>query len=127
MCESEQRQLSLFIDAGEERTGYVYALISHNRIAVKIGWTGRTPRRRGGELRADGQMLCWWPGDQFDEQRLHREMEAHRLAGNREWFALDPEVIRFLIAQCQQHDFPQALRLLRSLPLTTVQLPATAA
>lgn len=115
MCENGTRQLPLFVDPGEERRGYVYVLISHMRTAFKIGFTSRAPHRRGGELRKDGQMLCWWPGDRHDEQRLHDQLEARRLVGNQEWYDIRPDTLRFLIGKCQEGNFPQALKLLRNL------------
>ncbi len=84
------------------------------RTGFKIGFTDRPPRRRGGELRTL-QMLCWWPGDRFDEQRLHQQLEPFRLAGNREWYEVRPDTLAFMIGQCQRYDFPQGLRLLQDL------------
>jgi hypothetical protein len=106
--------MALFPSPGEEKRGYLYAGISHMRTAVKFGFTDRPPRRRGGELR-HFQMLCWWPGDRFDERRLHQELEALRLPGNREWYQITPEIVSFLVQKCQEGDFPQGLRVLQNL------------
>ncbi len=116
MCQPDpDQQPRLFVDPGEDRRGYVYLLIAHTRAAFKVGYTADSPRRRGGELRRDGQMLCWWPGDQFDERRLHHELEPYRLPGNREWFEVRAATMPFLLGQCQRYDFPQGVRLLQAL------------
>ncbi len=116
MCQPDpDQQPRLFIDPGEERRGYVYLLIAHNRTAFKVGYTSRAPRRRGGELKQDGQMLCWWLGDHHDEQRLHSDLEVRRLLGHQEWYAIAPDTLAFLLEQCQRYDFPQGVRLLQDL------------
>jgi hypothetical protein len=118
----DHRQMALFPSPGDEKRGYLYAGVSHMRTTVKFGYTSRPPRRRGGELR-DFDLLCYWPGDRYDEQRVHRELEPWRVLGNQEWYALTPEIHAFLVQKCQEGNFPRGLRILRNL----TEVPAQAA
>jgi len=63
------------------------------RLYIKIGWTARPIKRRGGELRAIPIMAI--PGSRLLEKRLHRRYAALR-QGDSEWFWPDDLLINDL-------------------------------
>lgn len=108
----KEQQLSFFPNL-TQRSGYIYAVISNYSTAIKFGYTAN-PRRRGGEYR-DGVMLCHWPGDLADEQRIHDQLAPWRLHDNREWYQVTPEIVWFLVNKCLEGNFPRGLRRLRNI------------
>ena len=53
-------------------------------VRIKIGYTERPPRRRGGELKTE--VIYAEPGDELAERREHKRWSASRIGMSREWF-----------------------------------------
>lgn len=62
-------------------------------VRVKIGYTERPPRRRGGELKTE--VIYVQPGDEVAERREHRRWQANRI-GSTEWFEATPTLLVWL-------------------------------
>lgn len=67
----------------EPFVGKVYFMTDGLRI--KIGYTERPPKRRGGELKTE--VIYVMSGDELAERREHKRWEANRING--EWFEPD--------------------------------------
>ncbi len=69
---------------------------------IKIGWTARTPKKRGGELNVD--MLVTFGGGELDERRHHRMWSRYRI-GSSEWFRADKEILLWLTQQIEPNTY----------------------
>lgn len=83
---------------GVRPTEYVYVLVNKSMPGmVKIGMTTNTPAKRANEInRATGVPTPWVPiwwlkcyASGILEQRVHEHLSIHRVADNREMFAID--------------------------------------
>jgi len=86
-------------------SGFVYVLSNPCMPGmVKIGWTERHPANRARELQTTGVAepfkieFAFWSGWAAQiESMVHQALEAHRVAGNREFFQTEPFSAVFLI------------------------------
>ena len=62
-------------------------------VRVKIGYTERAPKRRGGELKTE--IIYVQPGDEVAERREHRRWARNRI-GSTEWFEATPTLLVWL-------------------------------
>lgn len=76
---------------------------------IKIGHTGRSARRRGGELRAFP--LFELAGGEQMEDRLHERFAKQRI-GDSEWFKPEGELLLWVIRRVCQEGNPRACALL---------------
>lgn len=85
-------------------------------LNIKIGFTSREPRRRGGELKA--RMILAVPGTMLDERRLHNTWRHLRI-GSSEWYRPGPRLLlsiqEQLARQCRCHHSQAGLAILREL------------
>lgn len=72
----------------KEAPGLVY--FAWSAPYIKIGYTERELKRRGGELKV--QMFLSVPGSRLDEKRLHRIYGSCRMGGG-EWFWPDARLV----------------------------------
>lgn len=77
-------------------------------IRIKIGYTERPPKRRGGELKLE--IIYIAPGDELAERREHKRWAANRI-GTTEWFEPDFTFIIWLALRVTPSD-TSALRAL---------------
>jgi hypothetical protein len=70
-------------------------------VRIKIGFTERPPRRRGGELKTE--VIWHMPGDEVTERREHRRWAASRI-GTTEWFEATPSLILWLALRVDRSD-----------------------
>lgn len=70
-------------------------------VRVKIGYTERQPRRRGGELKTE--VIYHMPGDETAERREHRRWATNRI-GNTEWFEATPSLLVWLAIRADRKD-----------------------
>lgn len=69
-------------------------------IRIKIGYTTRLPRRRGGELKTE--VLHFLPGDMFTERREHNRWRRCHIVG--EWFDATPLLLVWLSIRVDRSD-----------------------
>lgn len=72
-------------------TGRIYFMT--DGVRIKIGYTERPPRRRGGELKTE--VIYTVPGDELAERREHKRWSANRI-GMTEWFEADHTILVWL-------------------------------
>lgn len=70
-------------------------------IRIKIGYTDRPPRRRGGELKTE--MLLFIPGPPSTEDVEHMRWAELRM-GSTEWFNISFGLVRWLTARMDRDD-----------------------
>jgi len=70
-------------------------------VRVKIGYTERQPRRRGGELKTE--VIYFMPGDEVTERREHRRWESSRI-GATEWFEATQSLLVWLAIRVDRSD-----------------------
>src|SRR5262249_55719537 len=75
-------QDTLYPDLAPTRSGVYYLT---DGVRIKIGWSARPPRRRGGELKAE--FLLFIPDGETTEAREHARWASARI-GATEWFEL---------------------------------------
>ena len=69
-------------------------------IRVKIGYTERPPRRRGGELKTE--VIYFMPGDMATEHREHQRCDRCHITG--EWFEATPTLLVWLAIRVDRTD-----------------------
>jgi hypothetical protein len=79
---------------------------------IKIGFTTRSPRRRGGELAA--QILWAEPGDLGIEALRHQQWRRYRIPGT-EWFEASDELMLWLLLRMTGDGRTAALRAMEQL------------
>lgn len=102
-----------------------YVYYGTDGLNIKIGFTSREPRRRGGELRL--RMILTVPGTIFDERRLHSQWRHLRI-GNSEWYRPGPRLLlsiqEQLARQCQCAAAQEGLHVLREMLSNEPQVAA---
>jgi hypothetical protein len=79
-------------------------------IRVKIGYTERPPKRRGGELKTE--VIYTEPGDELAERREHKRWSASRVGISREWFEASRTMLVWLALRVDPHVNPASARAL---------------
>lgn len=102
-------QMTLMPDLPEPKGWVYFGLATDGRI--KIGFTRRPLKFRGGELRF--RLLVAIQGSEETERMYHRQYAAYRI-GESEWFHPAIPLLNELHALCVKHDQPGSARLLRS-------------
>jgi hypothetical protein len=74
-------------------------------VRIKIGYTERPPKRRGGELKTE--VIYVIPGDELAERREHNRWSANRI-GMTEWFEARYRIMVWLALQVNPADDPRA-------------------
>lgn len=85
------------------KPGWIYYVLTDGKI--KIGYSTNITRR----LRAyppGSEVLAVHPGTPDLEKQIHRDFDAHRVAG-REWFRPDPEILDHCERVVAEHGDPQ--------------------
>lgn len=102
-------QLTLLPDLREPDpfVGRVYFMT--DGVRIKIGYTERPPRRRGGELKTE--VIYTEPGDELAERREHKRWSANRI-GMTEWFEADHTILVWLALRVQPSTEASAVRAL---------------
>lgn len=103
-------QLTLLPDIEEPEPfiGRVYFMT--DGVRVKIGYTERPPRRRGGELKTE--VVYVMPGDELAERREHARWSASRVGISREWFEASRTMLVWLALRTDSDANPSAARAL---------------
>lgn len=70
-------------------------------VRVKIGYTERAPRRRGGELKTE--IIYAMSGDEVAERREHQRWADNRI-GKTEWFEATPSLLVWLAIRADRKD-----------------------
>lgn len=78
-------------------------------VRIKIGYTERPPRRRGGELKAE--VIYVMPGDELAERREHKRWSANRI-GMTEWFEGNHTILVWLALRTNLSTDTSAVRAL---------------
>ena len=78
-------------------------------VRIKVGYTERPPRRRGGELKTE--VIYVEPGDKLAERREHNRWSANRI-GTTEWFEATFRIMVWLALRVNPDDNPRAARAL---------------
>ena len=78
-------------------------------VRIKIGYTERPPKRRGGELKTE--IIYVQPGDELAERREHKRWSANRI-GMTEWFEAKYRILVWLALQVNASTDPAAARAL---------------
>lgn len=100
--ERQRRQAEELRATRGAQPGWIYYVLTDDK--VKIGYTTDITRR----LRAyppGSQILAVHPGTPDLEKTIHRDFDAHRVAG-REWFRPDDDILRHCTAVRAQHGDP---------------------
>ena len=102
-------QLVMFPDpeGPEPFLGRVYFMT--DGVRIKIGYTERPPKRRGGELKTE--VIYAEPGDEVAERREHKRWSANRI-GMTEWFEADHSILVWLALRVQLATEASAVRAL---------------
>ena len=111
---------TLFPELEPVYTTRVYFGLGENG-QVKIGLTGRSVDRRGGEMHFTE--LCSIPGNRLVEQRYHSTYKAERI-GKTEWFILTDRLLLDLIAMCVQTGNAKSAELLKTTAMTRLRQAA---
>jgi hypothetical protein len=90
---------------------------------VKIGLTGRTSGRRGGEMHFTE--LCSVSGDRRTEDSYHMKYADCRI-GRTEWFHLTDRLLMDLIVMCVQQGRGKSVEILKGIALGRLQMQAAA-
>jgi|SRR5215467_7267368 len=90
--------LTLYPDLPTARQPGVYFMT--DGIRVKIGYTERLPRRRGGELKTE--VIYFMPGDILTERREHQRWHRCHIVG--EWFEATPLLLVWLSIRVDRTD-----------------------
>lgn len=98
-------QLTLLpeIDEPYPFVGRIYFMT--DGVRIKIGYTERPPRRRGGELKTE--VIYTEPGDELAERREHKRWSANRI-GMTEWFEVTYRILVWLALRVNHADDPRA-------------------
>jgi hypothetical protein len=76
-----------------EEPSYVYAIVDQDASIVKFGKSKAPGQRLRSLQTANGKRLELWAyceeGKGFNEREIHKQMKAHRIAG--EWFRLNDQ------------------------------------
>lgn len=100
-------QLTLVGGPGPDPGRVYYMTDGYN---IKIGYTAREARRRGGELKTE--VIYSTPGTQLDERRHHRMWAKYRIDST-EWFRPSDELLLWLFVQVSGDRPTRALATLR--------------
>lgn len=73
--------------------GTIYVLDTRDGDLVKIGWTSRPLGKRLAQYPPRYRVIITAPGTMADERDVHRSLKHARVAG-REWYRIEPEVVR---------------------------------
>lgn len=89
----------------DRTAGRVYFMT--DGVRIKIGYTERPPRRRGGELKTE--IIYTLPGNELAERREHARWAANRI-GTTEWFEADHAILVWLALRVQPSTDAAAVR-----------------
>lgn len=92
--------------SAHELNGSIYVIGCPEPMAIKVGFTTKSPLARLKQLQTGNPqrliLLGWYPGNVQQEREIHAQLAEFRLSG--EWFRVDPaasEALRVPIACVQ--------------------------
>lgn len=93
--EQEARRLARRMSAirSAKAQGTLYVLDTRDEDLVKIGWTSRPLGMRMAQYPPRYRVIITAPGTRADERDVHRSLK-HARAAAREWYYIEPEVVR---------------------------------